>query len=64
MGIRSAGALANVKHCIANCQEAGRHSINEVIDERALREIYMPGFKAGLRQGDVAPFTCASGGQR
>jgi beta-glucosidase len=58
-GIQSVGVLANVKHYIANNQEEGRHNINEVIDERALREIYMPGFNAAVRQGDVASFMCA-----
>lgn len=58
-GIQSVGVLANVKHYIANNQEEDRHSINEVIDERALREIYMPAFRASVQRGDVASVMCA-----
>jgi len=58
-GIQSVGILANVKHYIANNQEEDRHSINEIIDERALREIYLPGFKAAVQQGNVASVMCA-----
>lgn len=58
-GIQSVGVLANVKHYIANNQEEGRHGINEVIDERTLREIYMPAYKAAVQQGDVASVMCA-----
>jgi beta-glucosidase len=58
-GIQSVGILANVKHYIANNQEENRHGINEVIDERALREIYMTGFQAAVREGDVASVMCA-----
>ncbi|HEX4065316.1 MAG TPA: glycoside hydrolase family 3 C-terminal domain-containing protein [Acidobacteriaceae bacterium] len=58
-GIQSVGVLANVKHYIANNQEDGRHNIDEIVDERALREIYMPGFKAAVQQGDVASVMCA-----
>lgn len=58
-GIQSAGVLANVKHYIANNQEENRHSINEIIDERTLREIYMPAFRAAVQKGDVASVMCA-----
>lgn len=58
-GIQSTGVLANVKHYIANNQEDNRHSIDEIIDERALREIYMPAFQAAVEQGDVASVMCA-----
>lgn len=58
-GIQSRGVLANVKHFIANNQENHRLSINELIGERALREIYMPAFKAAVEQADVASVMCA-----
>lgn len=58
-GIQSVGIMANVKHYIANNQEDDRHSIDEIVDERALREIYMPGFKAAVQEGDVASVMCA-----
>jgi beta-glucosidase len=58
-GIQSTGVMANVKHYIANNQETGRHGIDEIVDERALREIYMPGFQAAVEQGNVASVMCA-----
>ena len=58
-GIQSAGAMANVKHFLANNQETNRNSINEVIGERALREIYLPGFEASVKEGHVASLMCA-----
>jgi len=53
-GIQSAGILANVKHFAANNQEAYRHTVNELIDERTLREIYFPAFEASVKEGHVA----------
>jgi len=58
-GIQSAGALANVKHFLANNQETGRTTINEIIPERTLREIYLPGFEASVKEGHVASVMCA-----
>ena len=58
-GIQSVGAMANVKHFLANNQETNRNSINEMIGERALREIYLPGFEASVKEGHVASLMCA-----
>jgi beta-glucosidase len=58
-GIQSAGVLANVKHFLANNQETGRGSINELIGERALHEIYMPAFRAAVAEGGVDSVMCA-----
>lgn len=58
-GTQSAGALANVKHYLANNQEADRRTIDELIGERALREIYMPGFEASVKEAKVASLMCA-----
>jgi len=58
-GTQSVGALANVKHYLANNQEADRRTIDELIGERALREIYMPGFEASVKEANVASLMCA-----
>jgi beta-glucosidase len=53
-GIQSEGVIANVKHYAANNQETRRGSINVIVDERTLREIYLPAFEASVEQGHVA----------
>ena len=58
-GIQSAGALANVKHFLANNQESNRMTINEIIGERELREIELPGFEAAVKEAHVASVMCA-----
>jgi beta-glucosidase len=58
-GIQSAGVLANIKHYTANNQETDRGSINEIIGERALKEIYLPAFEAAVKEARVASVMCA-----
>ncbi|MGH7940098.1 MAG: glycoside hydrolase family 3 protein, partial [Limisphaerales bacterium] len=53
-GIQSQDEIANVKHYDANNQETDRFSINEIISERALREVYLPAFEAAVKEGHVA----------
>lgn len=50
-GIQDTGVIANVKHFAANNQETDRRTVNEMIPERALHEIYFPGFKACVQDG-------------
>jgi len=50
-GVRAGGILADVKHFAANNQETDRMGVDEHISERALREIYLPGFEACVREG-------------
>jgi beta-glucosidase len=52
-GVQSKGVSATVKHFAANNSEFDRHRINSVIDERTLREIYLPSFEAAVKSGDV-----------
>ena len=52
-GEQAQGVSSCVKHFAANSQEYQRGSINEVIDERALREIYLPAFRAAVQEAGV-----------
>lgn len=52
-GEQAQGVSSCVKHFAANSQEYQRGSINEIIDERALREIYLPAFRAAVQEADV-----------
>ena len=52
-GMQSQGVTATVKHFLANNSEWERHDANVIVDERALREIYMPAFEAAVKQGTV-----------
>jgi len=52
-GVQDQDVSACVKHFLANNQETQRTSINVLMSERALREIYLPGFKAAVEKGGV-----------
>jgi beta-glucosidase len=56
-GIRSAGAAATAKHFVANNQERQRDGVSVVVDERTLRELYLPGFRAAVAAGAEAVMT-------
>ena len=50
-GIQRGGALACVKHYAVNSQEFRRMTLNAVVDERALRELYLTGFEIAVKEG-------------
>lgn len=52
-GIQSQHVAACVKHYTVNNQEIERGRINVEVDERTLREIYLPAFKASITEGNA-----------
>jgi beta-glucosidase len=50
-GLQSRDVAACVKHFAANSQERDRREINVEMDERTLREIYLPAFRAAVQEG-------------
>jgi beta-glucosidase len=52
-GVQSTGAGACVKHFACNNEEVDRGDVNVIVDERTLREIYLPAFEAAVKRGRV-----------
>jgi beta-glucosidase len=52
-GVQSQGVIATVKHYALNDQEYNRHNASSDIDERTMREIYLPSFDAAVTKGHV-----------
>ncbi|MCF7535901.1 glycoside hydrolase family 3 protein [Pseudomonas petrae] len=57
-GIQAQGIQASGKHYLANEQEANRQGLNVVVDERTLRELYLPGFESMVKNANVASIMC------
>ena len=52
-GMQSTGVAACIKHFACNNHEYDRFNMDVHVPERALREIYLPAFEAGVREGKV-----------
>ena len=52
-GEQAQGVASCAKHYAANNQEYERNTINVEMDERALREIYLPAFRAAVQEAGV-----------
>jgi beta-glucosidase len=58
-GIQSQGVIAEVKHYAANNQEKQRLTVSAEVDERTLREIYLPAFEAAVKDAKVGSVMAA-----
>jgi len=52
-GVQSQGVSATIKHFAANSTEYDRNHTDSIVDERTLREIYLPAFEAAVKDAQV-----------
>ena len=58
-GAQSTGCGTSLKHFALNNQECKRFLSDSIIDERAMREIYLSGFETAVKNGKPATVMCA-----
>ena len=52
-GVQSLNVSATIKHFVGNDSEYARHTSDSNIDERTLREMYLPTFEAAVKEAHV-----------
>ena len=53
-GVQSRGVLATLKHFAANSIENTRHRVDVRMDQRTLREVYLPHFRRAIHEANAA----------
>lgn len=58
-GVQAEGVIASAKHFAANSIEDTRHQVDVTLDERTLREVYLPHFRRLVVEGQVGSIMTA-----
>ncbi|MDP2773351.1 MAG: glycoside hydrolase family 3 C-terminal domain-containing protein [Nocardioides sp.] len=58
-GIQDNPVIADAKHYAVNNQETDRMTVDARVDERTMRELYLPAFEASVKEAEVGSVMCA-----
>jgi beta-glucosidase len=53
------GVVPTIKHFAANNQETNRNTVDAEVEERVLREIYLPAFERAVKEGGIVSVMCS-----